>query len=92
MSLPFHKIAVASIGDPREWTTWSGIPSHLSMALEREGIEVIRGGPLPAKEPLYYRWLRAVYWRLGYGWFMSGVEPLILKQYSLALRDLRSTA
>jgi glycosyltransferase involved in cell wall biosynthesis len=81
-------IVVAALDNPRATTTWSGTPAHLSLALERAGMTVVQGGPLAAREPLYYGWLRSLYWRLGLGWFLAAVEPRILKQRSLALRRI----
>jgi glycosyltransferase involved in cell wall biosynthesis len=58
------------------------------LALENAGIEVVQGGALEAKEPSYYRWLRSGYWRLGKGWFLSDMEPRILKQRAEALETI----
>jgi glycosyltransferase involved in cell wall biosynthesis len=68
--------------------SWSGIPAHLSLAFEDAGIEVVQGGPLEAREPHYYRWLRSGYWRLGRGWFLADVEPRILNQRAAALQTI----
>ena len=88
MSSSLQKIAVAAVDDPSAISTWSGCPAHLILALERTGINVVRAGPLAAKEPVYYRWLRSLYWRLGYGWFLSEVEQKILIQRSFAFQHI----
>lgn len=36
-----QRIAVASIGDPRDWKTWSGAPRHLIDALSEQGIDIV---------------------------------------------------
>ena len=86
MSGKIRTIILASAGNPQEMKTWSGIPAHISVALRDSGVDVIPCGPLKAKEPSYYRWLRSSYWHLGRGWFLAEVEPRILKQRSVALR------
>lgn len=88
MAQPLAKIAIAAIGDPRSPSTWSGTPAHLVSTLENHGIDVIQGGPLTAQEPVYYRFLRSIFWRLGYGWFMAEVEPAILRQRSWAIQKI----
>ena len=88
MSGKIRTIILASAGNPQEMKTWSGIPAHISVALRDSGVDVIPCGPLKAKEPSYYRWLRSSYWHLGRGWFLAEVEPRILKQRSVALRGL----
>jgi glycosyltransferase involved in cell wall biosynthesis len=83
-------VTLASARDPLAPGTFSGTPLHLSYALERNGIEVVPGGPLFAKEPPYYQLLRSLNWRLGRGWLMGDVEPQILAQRSRALAEILS--
>jgi glycosyltransferase involved in cell wall biosynthesis len=51
-------------------------------------MEIVWAGPLPAREPRHYRWLRSIYWRLGYGWFHAEVEPTMLKQRAAEFQRL----
>ena len=36
-----RRVAVACIGDPRDWKTWSGAPRHLIDALGQQGIDIV---------------------------------------------------
>jgi glycosyltransferase involved in cell wall biosynthesis len=88
MTSGIRTIAVASVNDPGDTKTWSGIPAHIGHAFAAAQVNVVQGGPLPASEPSYYRWLRSTNWRLGRGWFLSDAEPRILRQRAIALRSI----
>lgn len=81
-----RKLVVASPKGARDMRSWSGIPLHIALALENVGVETIRGVDVSIDEPFSYRWLRSAYWRLGLGWFLSDVEPHVLKQHAAALQ------
>ncbi|WP_128543325.1 glycosyltransferase family 4 protein [Larkinella soli] len=74
------KIAVAAKGDPGSVATWSNIPFHIIQYLKRRGHEIIKINLEGPKEPWHYDWYRRYHSKLQKKWFMSGVEPAILKQ------------
>lgn len=86
MTANINTVAIASLRNPGDVRSWSGIPLHISRALERTGVAVVHGESVPIEEPSYYRWLRSGYWRLGLGWFLADVEPHILRQHAAALQ------
>lgn len=81
-------IAVASVQDPADVISWSGIPAHICLALEDAGIKVIRGGPLEIKQPPFYRWFRSASCRLGLKWPLAEVEPWALRHQAAELRSI----
>lgn len=73
------KIVVASLGDPKKMSTWSGIPAHIINALEKNSHEVIPITLVPPTDPWYYTWVRRVFWHLQKRWFLASVERNYLK-------------
>lgn len=88
MQKSIKKIVVASVQDPRDHLSWSGSPAQVCEAFERKGIEVVAGGPLKAKDPRHYNLIRSMLWRTGQGWFMSAVEPRMLKSQAHTLTEI----
>lgn len=73
------KIAVASLGDPQNFITWSGIPASIYLQLKSNGHEIHPIELKFPKEPWTYNWIRRYFIRTGKKWFLSAVEPKILK-------------
>ncbi len=73
------KVAVASYGDPRSVSTWSGIPAHIIAELEKQNFEVISISLKVPVEPWYYNWLRRWHWRVSKKWFLSSVDKKFLE-------------
>ena len=74
------KIAIASKGDPFSASTWSGIPYHMVHYLKERGCEVV-GINLKKVDDLWsYNWFRRINYLLKKLWFLSDVEPYILKK------------
>ena len=73
------KVAVASYGDPRSVSTWSGIPAHIIAELEKQHFEVISIALKVPVEPWYYNWLRRWHWRVSKKWFLSSVDKKFLE-------------
>lgn len=72
-------IAVASLGDPKSVTTWSGIPAHIIFELENIGHKITPVTLHHPKEPWYYSWIRRIYYRLQKRWFLSSLEEHVLR-------------
>jgi glycosyltransferase involved in cell wall biosynthesis len=87
LTTKIDKIAVASIQDPAEMISWSGIPAHICLALEDAGVQVVRVGPLEIKEPPFYRWFRSAYCRLGLKWSFAEVEPWVLRHQAAIVQS-----
>ncbi|WP_162343322.1 glycosyltransferase family 4 protein [Cyclobacterium salsum] len=81
------KIAIASKGDPFDMKTWSGIPAHICDYLRGGGHTVYNIDLKYPKEPWHYNWYRRYYHRLFKKWFLSDVEPYILKRIAKQLDD-----
>jgi glycosyltransferase involved in cell wall biosynthesis len=81
------KIAIASLGNPKSGKTWSGTPKSIFFALSKNGHEVCGINLLKPLEPWYYNWLRRIYIRMFKKWFLSSVEPKILKQIGKQLDE-----
>ena len=79
------KIAIASMGNPFSVGTWSGIPAHISLALERKGHTIVPITLVRSKEPWHYNWLRRFYYRTQKKWFLGSVEEQWLKKISAQL-------
>lgn len=79
------KIAIASIGSPASLSTWSGTPYSIIKSLQEKGHKVIPIHLHRPSEPWYYDWLRRFYHRFRGLWFLSDVEPIILKKISAQL-------
>jgi glycosyltransferase involved in cell wall biosynthesis len=81
-------IAVASVQDPREMRSFSGIPAHICLAFEDAGVQIVPGGPLEVKEPPFYRWFRSAFCRLGLKWPFVEVEPYVLRHQASILQSI----
>src|SRR5690554_2305381 len=79
------KIAIASLGDPFSIGTWSGIPAHIIMALKGRQHEIIGITLERPKEPWIYDWFRRLYFRFQHKWFLSDVDPFLLKKIGAQL-------
>lgn len=73
------KVAVASYDNPRNVNTWSGIPAHIIIELEKQNFEVVSIALEQPADPWYYNWLRSLYWSLTKKWFLSSVEKRYLE-------------
>jgi hypothetical protein len=51
MTVKIDTVAATSVQDPREMSSWSGIPAHICVAFEDASVRIVRGGPLPVSEP-----------------------------------------
>ncbi|MBC6609139.1 glycosyltransferase family 4 protein [Hymenobacter sp. BT188] len=74
------KIAIASKGDPSSISTWSSIPYHIIYYLKKEGHEISCINLKDVIEPWYYNWYRRFYFKIQKKWFLSAVEPYLLKK------------
>lgn len=81
------KIAIASLGNPQSVSTWSGTPKSIFTTLCKNGHDVYGINLLKPIEPWYYNWLRRIYFRTSKKWFLSSVEPKILKQIGKQLDE-----
>lgn len=81
------KLAIASLGNPTEIETWSGIPANICYGLMALGHEVVPIHLCLPKEPWYYNWLRRYYFRSQKKWFLSTVEESVLKEIGRALDE-----
>ena len=88
MTVKIDTIAVTSVQDPREMSSWSAIPAHICFAFEDAGVQIVRGGPLEVKEPPFYRWFRSAYCRLGLKWSFVAVEPYVLQHQASILQSI----
>lgn len=79
------KIAIASLGDPRSVSTWSGIPSNIVSALERRGHDMSGITLKLPPEPWYFNWLRRFHHHINRKWFLGSVEAQWLKAISQQL-------
>lgn len=79
------KIAIASLGDPRSVSTWSGIPSNIVSALERKGHDMKAIALEAPLEPWYFNWLRRFHHRIEHKWFLGSVEAQWLRTISQQL-------